>query len=124
MNKRDTSVNKENTIKTGTDWARLENMSDEDIDFSDIPELTEEELQRMRPVSEVIPAFARRGKRRITIRLDDEILTFFKQRAKDSKTNYQTLINAILRDFVVRNSHEDGLRRMVREIVREELAGV
>lgn len=32
-----------------TDWARIDAMTDEDIDFSDNPALTEEILDRMQP---------------------------------------------------------------------------
>lgn len=40
--------------KTETDWERLENMSDDDIDLSDIPELTEEAFKRMRPGKDIL----------------------------------------------------------------------
>lgn len=43
MNEKNTSLNSQ------TDWERLEEMSDEDIDFSDIPELTEEDFKRAKP---------------------------------------------------------------------------
>ena len=110
MSKKDTSAK----LESGTDWARLEAMTDADIDFSDIPELTEAQLKRMRPTEEVIPALARSGKKRITIRLDNEILSYFKQQAQDKETSYQTLINSVLRDFVARNRPEGGLRTIVR----------
>ena len=34
-------------LKSKTDWERVRNMKDEDIDFSDIPELTDEMASRM-----------------------------------------------------------------------------
>lgn len=52
-------MNKNNfTLESQTDWNRLDEMKDEDIDLSDIPELTAEQLQSMRPAREV---FAERG---------------------------------------------------------------
>lgn len=42
------------TDKSETDWERLEKMSDDDIDFSDIPELTEDDFKRMKPASEFL----------------------------------------------------------------------
>jgi hypothetical protein len=42
--------------KSQTDWARLVAMRDDEIDFSDIPALTEEQLQAMQPTAELIPA--------------------------------------------------------------------
>lgn len=43
-------MNKKDSFhKSETDWERLENMSDEDIDYSDIPEMTEEDFKHMKP---------------------------------------------------------------------------
>lgn len=97
-------------------------MTDEEIDLSDIPELTEEQLASMRPTAEVIPALARQGKTRITIRLDDDIVTFFKQQAHENNTNYQTLINATLHQVMVQQGKQHDLRTMIKEIVQQELA--
>ena len=40
-------------------------------------------------------------KRRITIRLDSDILTAFRVRAAGTNRGYQTLINQALRDYLV-----------------------
>lgn len=125
MNKNDILLTKEGaTIITGTDWERLVAMTDEEIDLSDVPELTEEQLQGMRPTAELIPALANRGKTRITIRLDDQIIAFFKQQAADHDANYQTLINAALHHFMVQQLQKDDLRIMIRQMVQEEVAKV
>ena len=42
--------------------------------------------------------YARRLKRQVTIRLDEDTLAYFKQLAQDSEVPYQTLINLFLRD--------------------------
>jgi uncharacterized protein (DUF4415 family) len=39
-------------------------------------------------------------KKSTTIRLDDDLILFFKKRAGEQKIGYQTLVNAALRDFV------------------------
>ena len=39
-------------------------------------------------------------KRSTTIRLDDDLILFFKKRAGEQKIGYQTLINAALREFM------------------------
>ena len=104
-----------------TDWERLAAMSDEEIDFSEAPELTDEQLVKMRPSAELFPALALAGKQRITIRLDQEIVDYFKQSAEHSETSYQSLINAALRSFVAQTKKETNLRSLVREVVREEL---
>jgi uncharacterized protein (DUF4415 family) len=59
------------------------------------------------------------GKTRITIRLDDEIIDWFRQQAEqDGGGNYQTAINQALRDHIDRQSLEALLRRVVREELR------
>lgn len=52
-------MNKNNfSLESQTDWERLDAMTDDDIDFSDIPELTAEQLQSMKPARKF---FAERG---------------------------------------------------------------
>lgn len=69
MNKKTTSV------KSQTDWARVDAMKDEDIDFSDIPEVTPEMFAR---------AVVRRGlkpierKAQLTLRVDNDVLEWFR----------------------------------------------
>ncbi len=78
--------------KSRTDWARIDDMKDEHIDLSDIPEADE--------------AFFRTAvrwpghKRQITLRLDPDIVAFFRRQGK----GYQTSINAVLRKYVEAHS--------------------
>jgi len=59
------------------------------------------------------------GKTRITIRLDDDIIDWFRQQAEEGGgSNYQTAINQALREHIERQSLEDLLRRVVREELR------
>jgi uncharacterized protein (DUF4415 family) len=61
------------------------------------------------------------GKTRITIRLDDAILDWFKAQVHAAGGgNYQSLINAALREHVRRAAEplEDTLRRVLREELR------
>jgi uncharacterized protein (DUF4415 family) len=61
------------------------------------------------------------GKTRITIRLDDDILAWFRAQAHAAGGgNYQTLINDALREVIQqrRESLEDTLRRVIREELR------
>lgn len=69
-------------------------MRDEDIDFSDIPEITEEQWATARR------GFSRPIKQPVTIRLDADVLTWFKAHA-DGKP-YQTEINRVLRQYVAK----------------------
>lgn len=60
------------------------------------------------------------GKSRITIRLDNEVLDWFRARVHGSGGgNYQTLINAALREYV--EAKEQPLQDLLRQVVREEL---
>ena len=63
-----------------------------------------------------------KGKTRITIRLDDDILAWFRQQVNDmGGGNYQTLINQALRRHMTLTS--EPLEAVVRRVVRQELAG-
>lgn len=59
------------------------------------------------------------GKTKISIRLDNTILDYFRNIVNDAGGgNYQTLINDALLEYV----HRRSTLEMVREVVREELA--
>ncbi|HEV8454109.1 MAG TPA: BrnA antitoxin family protein [Gemmatimonadales bacterium] len=61
------------------------------------------------------------GKTRITIRVDDDILDWFRDRVNEAGGgNYQTLINQALRS--VMESPRESVERAVRRAVREEIA--
>ncbi len=62
-----------------------------------------------------------RGKTRITIRLDDDVLAWFRRQVDSAGGgNYQTLINDALREHLARVQEplEDTLRRVIREEIR------
>lgn len=61
------------------------------------------------------------GKTRITIFLDDDVLTAFRERAAHEGKGYQTLINDALRRALAPESApitEEALRRVLREELR------
>ena len=61
------------------------------------------------------------GKTRITIRIDDEILNWFRAQVNAAGGgNYQTLMNDALREYIRRS--EDSIEEKLRHVVREELA--
>jgi uncharacterized protein (DUF4415 family) len=77
--------------------ARLEALSkmpDSEIDYSDIPPLTEEFWKNA-----VRNPFYRPTKTSTTVRLDSDVLAWFKSQGK----GYQTRINAILREAMMRS---------------------
>ena len=58
------------------------------------------------------------GKERMTIRLDSDILEWFRRQADvQGGRNYQTMINQALREYMIGQKQpiEDILRRVVRE---------
>jgi len=71
-----------------TDWKRINAMTDEDIDLTESPELD--------------AAFFKEAvtwpthKKQITLRLDPDVLEFFKSQGR----GYQTAINKVLRRYV------------------------
>ena len=61
------------------------------------------------------------SKTRITIRLDNDIIDWFKARVHEAGGgSYQALINAALRDAI--SSDREPLEDVLRRVVREELA--
>jgi uncharacterized protein (DUF4415 family) len=66
----------------------------------------------------VVPVPA--GKTRITIRLDDDVLAWFREQVHAAGGgNYQTLINLALRDFIA--DRREPLEKTLRRVLREEL---
>ena len=71
-----------------TDWKRLSEMEDSDIDTSDIPELDDAFFQN----AELrVPL-----KQSVTLRLDSDVLVWFKSQG----AGYQTRINKLLRSYM------------------------
>jgi len=63
------------------------------------------------------------GKTRITIRLDDDVLAWFRDQVEEAGGgNYQSLINAAHREHI-RHS-EEPLEKTLRRVLREELRKV
>lgn len=60
------------------------------------------------------------GKTRITIRLDDEVLAWFREQVHlAGGGNYQTLINDALREYI--QQRREPLEETLRRVLREEL---
>lgn len=68
--------------------AELAAMPDEDIDTSDIPELTDDFWKSAK-------VRYPEGKERLTIRLDEDMVQWFRSQGR----GYQTKMNAVLRSF-------------------------
>ncbi len=89
-------------------------MSDEDIDTSEVPEITEEQMKGAtlrvggKPIS--------KGKVRINILLDAEVVAYFKSQA--GGRGYQTLINEALKASIRDRNLESTIRRIIREELR------
>ena len=64
------------------------------IDFSDIPELSKEQLARMKRVGR--PPLGDLPRKAVSIRLDQRVLEWVKKKATSRRQPYQSLINEIL----------------------------
>lgn len=94
-------------------------MNDRDIDYSDIPPLTDEQLAGMKPLREVLPQVVP-NKMRITIRLDADIIKWFKGEVRQSGGgSYQAMVNMALRQYI--ESRKEPLEDTLRRVIREEL---
>lgn len=73
---------------TKTDWDKIDAMADDDIDYSDNPEITEGFFKI---------AFIRKPthKKAVSLRIDEDIIEFFKK----NNEKYQTKINDVLRAY-------------------------
>jgi hypothetical protein len=64
-----------------------------------------------------------KGKTRITIRIDDDVLDWFREQVNAAGGgNYQTMINDVLREYIESRgvvSFEKTLRRVIREELRK-----
>lgn len=91
-------------------------MQDNDIELSDIPKVTEEQMARakMRIAGKPVA----KGKVRINIFLDAEVDAYFKTKA--GGRGYQTLINEALKV----NIRDHELETILRRVIREELRAV
>jgi uncharacterized protein (DUF4415 family) len=69
-----------------------------DVDISDCPELTEEELKKLRPRH---PEYFKPVKKAVQIHLDADVLAWFKAYGK----GYQSRINAAFREAMLQNMH-------------------
>lgn len=74
--------------RSQTNWKRIDSLPDSKIDYSDVPALDDEFFRH---------AIRWPGnKRQITLRLDPDILAFFRRHGK----GYQTTINSVLRRYM------------------------
>jgi len=61
-----------------------------------------------------------KGKTRITIYIDDEVLDEFRSRAERAGIGYQTMMNEALQTFLGRNE-QPITETVLRKVIREEL---
>jgi uncharacterized protein (DUF4415 family) len=79
--------------KSGSDWKRLDSMKDEEIDVSDIPQVTPEMFAR---------GIVRRGlkpvirKKQLTLRVDSDVVEWYQKQGP----GYQTRVNSLLRAYM------------------------
>ena len=61
-----------------------------------------------------------KGKTRITIRIDDDVLDWFRNQVNSAGGgNYQTMMNTALREYV--ENKAASLEKTLRRVIREEL---
>ena len=64
------------------------------IDFSDIPEISRTQLRAMRRVGR--PPLGAATRRLVSIRVDAQVLDYFRKEAAERGVGYQTLIHEVL----------------------------
>jgi uncharacterized protein (DUF4415 family) len=73
-------------------------VKDSEIDYSDLPALSDKDLKKFRRVGR--PLLSLSPRQAISIRLEVDVLQKLKKRAKKQKIGYQSLINEILKKAV------------------------
>ena len=65
------------------------------------------------------PVIAQKGKTRITIFIDTDVLEWFRDQAEREGRGYQTAINQALKNYIEQDRRP--IQDIVREVVRKEL---
>jgi hypothetical protein len=103
-NKRQSMNNASSPKTSETDWARIDAMTDEDIDFSKIPAITAAQIARATlrfGGVEIEP-----GKRPLQVLLDDSIIDYIDYFvAQSDDRDYHQLINTALSPNIFINIH-------------------
>ena len=84
-----------------TDWDRVDKLGVKDIDFSDNPEVTAEMFAKA-VLREGLKPVVR--KTQVTLRVDEDVLTWFKKQGK----GYQTRINSLIKAYKEAHQNESG----------------
>jgi uncharacterized protein (DUF4415 family) len=66
------------------------------------------------------PVVTQKGKTRITIYLDNDILDEFRNRATEAGSGYQTMINDALKKYLEKSDNPIN-EALIRQVIREEL---
>ena len=110
-------------MKRDSTGKNMRSTKDKDIE---IPPLTDVQLRTMKPLAKVHPQTAKKlaasqvGKTKITIRLDNIVLDYFRGIVDAAGGgNYQTLINEALVAHIKQKSVLDAVRQVVREELRQ-----
>src|SRR5262245_15997951 len=91
---------KRSSQKQAAELAALAALSERPIDTSDIPEITDWSGAKR-------GLFFRPVKQQLTLRIDADIVAWFKRRARGGR-GYQTRINHALREYVERQGKKAG----------------
>ncbi len=109
-------MNKKYFSKTSqTDWSRIYKMRDEDIDLSEIPEITAKQMARS--VLRVGGKPVHKGKVQVNLSLDASVVAYFRTQARGR--NFQKLINEALKTKI----RDQNIESVLRRVIREELQG-
>ncbi|HEV7718151.1 MAG TPA: BrnA antitoxin family protein [Arsenicitalea sp.] len=95
-------VRKPLTPEQRQELAALADLPDDQIDFSDIPPLTDAFFENA-----VRGMFYRPLKKQLTLRIDADLIEWFKSHADKGK-GYQTKINQALREYVAEQEKKAG----------------
>ncbi len=79
------------TQQSRTNWSAVDAMGDEEINLSDLPEVSPEQFARAVVRKGLKPV---QNKTQITLRIDTDVLNWFKNQGKGYQTNINSLLKA------------------------------
>jgi uncharacterized protein (DUF4415 family) len=98
IRKRANEIREDREIRgTDTDWQRVDSMTEAEIEHNGVDDQLENGSPDLEgPVWEGIPAPFGTGKKLMSVRIDNDVVEWFKSQGK----GYQTHMNAVLRQYM------------------------
>jgi len=93
-------ISARNALKVAKNAPKTKLPSDKDIDFSDAPKLSKEQMKQFKRVGPGRPPFGPVARKLISIKVAPIVLESLKEEAEERRIGYQSLIHEILEEHI------------------------